>query len=62
MERRMGSEVPISWILSMFGWFKAAIVRASCSERRSRSSSFVSASGSTLINQHNRRWEYGRRG
>ena len=31
----------------MFGWFSAAIVRASCSNRRYRSVSFANASGNT---------------
>src|SRR5579862_3820981 len=40
---------PMSWIPRIFGWLSAAIVRASCSNRRSRSASVATASGSTLI-------------
>ena len=40
---------PMSWIVTMFGWFSAEADRASFSNRLSRSWSDASASGSTLI-------------
>ncbi len=39
---------PISWIVTMLGWFSAEAERASCSKRASRSRSVASDSGSTL--------------
>ena len=39
---------PISWIVTMFGWFNAEAARASCSKREIRSRSLASASGRTL--------------
>ena len=39
---------PISWIVTMLGWFSAEAARASCSNRASRSRSCASASGRTF--------------
>ncbi len=40
---------PMSWIVTMFGWFRAEADRASFSKRFNRSASDASSAGSTLI-------------